>query len=81
MDHTLYPRNFASCRVVQVFTQMSSFFVIHNLVYSQYMYLTLLEFYNGFFHSSCGVMLGLVDPCVQKAQALLKDAYTQLMKF
>jgi hypothetical protein len=60
---------------------MSSFFTIHNLVYSHYMYLTLLDFCVGFIHSPGRGILGLVDPCAQKAQASVKDAYPQPMKF
>jgi hypothetical protein len=78
----MYPRYFASCPIVQVScSQMTSFFIIHNLVYSQYMYLTLLDFYIGSFHSSGRVILGLVDPCIPKPWASVKDAYPEPMKF
>jgi hypothetical protein len=60
---------------------MSSFFAIHNFENSQCMYLTLLDFCVGFIHSPGRVILGLVDPCAQKAQASVKDAYPQPMKF
>ncbi len=45
------------------------------------MYLTLLDFCVGFIHSPGRGILGLVDPCAQKAQASVKDAYPQPMKF
>jgi hypothetical protein len=45
------------------------------------MYLRLLDFYIGCFDSSGRVSLGLVDPCVQKAEASVKDADPQPMKF
>jgi hypothetical protein len=65
----MYPRYSAGCPVVQVF------FVSHNLVYSQYVYLTLLDFYIGLFHSSGRVILGPVgfrQRCLSPAHEVLE---------